>query len=138
MDISIFLARIMGLVFVIVGLATFFKREYVREVIKDFIDHSGLMFVSSTFNIILGLLIVLNHNIWELSWKGLITVLGYLILIRGLLHMFVPEWVKRVGRNFLQRDAFVYSGVISFVIGLYLLYHGFLEHISKLTSHSPF
>src|ERR1043165_3980399 len=99
MDISIFLAKIMGLVFVIVGLATFIKRDFVREGIRDFVDHAGLLFVSATLNVMLGLLIVLNHNIWELSWKGVITVLGYLILLRGILHLFVPEWVRKVGRD---------------------------------------
>jgi uncharacterized protein YjeT (DUF2065 family) len=134
MNISIFLAQLMGLVFVIVGLATFIKRDFIREAIRDFIDHAGLLFISATFNLTLGLLIILSHNIWELSWRGLITLLGYLILLRGLLHLFAPSWVRKIAKNFIRWEAFVYSGVISLALGIYLLYHGFSAFFQKAMS----
>ena len=134
MNVSIFLAQLMGLVLVIVGLATFIKKDFVREAIRDFIDHAGLLFISATFNLILGLLIILTHNVWEVSWRGLITLLGYLILLRGLLHLFAPGWVRRVGRDFIRWDAFIYSGVISLALGIYLLYHGFSGIVQKAMS----
>src|ERR1700722_10791518 len=124
MDISLFLAKIIGWVLVIIGLATFVKREFMRDVIKDFISHSSIILISATMNIILALLIVLSHNVWEASWKVVITILGYLMLLRGLLHVFIPEWVRKMAKKFLNNDLFVYSGVISFVVGIYLLYHG--------------
>lgn len=132
MDISIFLARLLGLYLVIVGIACFFKREFFREVLRDFFKNPSLIAVASIINLFIGLLIVLNHNIWEFSWKMFITIIGYLSLLKGIFHLYAPEWGKKMAVKSSEWDIFVYSGVISLALGLYLMYHGFFEIIQEM------
>lgn len=126
MDASIFLAKIIGIYLVIIGLVYFFKRDFLREVLQDVYKNSGVVALSATMNLILGLLIVLNHNIWEFSWKVVVTLLGYLCLFKGLGNFFAPQLGRKIAEKALKRDLFVYSGVISLALGFYLLYHGYL------------
>lgn len=134
MDISIFLAKLMGFYLLIVGVALFFKRSFLREVLQDFYSSPGLILITSIINLILGLLIVLSHNIWEFNWTTIITIIGYLTLFKGICHLFFPEWAKKMLAKFIEKEIFVYSGVISLVLGIYLLYHGYFGFFQKILS----
>lgn len=127
MEVSLFLAKLMGIYLLIIGLAYFIKREFLRVVLEDFYKSPALIALGSIFNIILGLLIILNHNIWEFSWKIMITIIGYLSLVKGILHLYFPQVARTIASVFIRKDIFVYSGVISLALGVYLLYHGFFD-----------
>jgi uncharacterized protein YjeT (DUF2065 family) len=135
MDVSIFLAKIMGIYLVIVGLAYFFRRDFFRAVITDFYNSPALIALASIINLVIGLLVVLNHNIWEFSWKVVITILGYVSVLKGIMNLFAPEVGRRVSIKIVEKDWFVYSGVISLALGVYLLYQGFFEYFQKIMSN---
>ena len=134
MDISIFLAKLMGFYLLIVGVALFFKRPFFREILQDFYSSPGLILVASIINLILGLLLVLSHNIWEFNWKTIITIIGYLILFKGIFHLFFPEWAKKMLAKFIEKEVFVYSGILLLVLGIYFLYHGYFDFFQKILS----
>lgn len=134
MDVSIFLAKLLGIYLLIVGVAYFFRREFFREVIRDFYNSPALIAISSVLNLIIGLLIVLNHNVWEFSWKVVITIIGYLSIVKGIMHLYFPEYGKKLSTKFVENDIFVYSGVISLALGVYLLYHGYFDCLQALIS----
>lgn len=132
MDISQFLAKVVGFYLVILGLACFTRRELLRTVIDDYFQNSALVVFGAAINLILGLLLVLSHNIWELNWKVIITIFGYLALLKGILHLFATQFSHRLAVKMRDSDAFVYAGVIYIALGAYLLYHGYRECIQGL------
>lgn len=132
METSIFLAKLLGIYLAIVGCAYFFRREFFRAVISDFYNSPALISIASVLNLVAGLLIVLNHNIWEFSWKVAITLIGYLSLLKGLMNLFAPEAGRKISIRFLDNELFVYSGVISLALGIYLVYHGFFDYFHAL------
>lgn len=125
----------MGIYLVIVGLAYFFRRDFFRAVITDFYNSPALIALASIINLVIGLLVVLNHNIWEFSWKVVITILGYVSVLKGIMNLFAPEVGRRVSIKIVEKDWFVYSGVISLALGVYLLYQGFFEYFQKIMSN---
>lgn len=127
MDISLFLAKLFGFYLVIIGIAYFTRREFLRSVLDDFYKSPALVAVTAIINLFIGLLIVLSHNVWELNWKVIITVFGYLSLLKGILNLYVTDWGRALAVKFKTSDAFVYIGVISIALGAYLLYHGYGE-----------
>jgi len=78
MDVSIFLARVYGLYFIIMAVLLLVKSNYCVHIIRDLFQNRTLIFAVGWNTLILGILVVIGHNIWELSWKTTITVLGYL------------------------------------------------------------
>lgn len=136
MEVSLFLAKLLGIYLVIMGCAYFFRREFFRAVTSDFYNSPALIAIASVLNLVFGLLIVLNHNIWEVSWKVVITLIGTLSLLKGILNLFAPEVLRKLSIKFIEKELFVYSGVISLVLGVYLIYHGFFNEISVLLEGS--
>ncbi len=125
MDISLFIGKILGLYMLIVGFAYLFNREFFQGMIRDFDKNSAAYFLGSIMALLFGLLIIVSHNVWEWSWRTVITVIGYLGLIKGILLLNFPEYWKKASKLFVHKYITFYSGAIAIVLGIFLLYHSF-------------
>ncbi|MAJ97440.1 MAG: hypothetical protein CMI56_02400 [Parcubacteria group bacterium] len=126
MEISLLLAQLIGLYLLLEGVIILTRKKFIVNIVDDLSNNKALMFVTGAMVFILGLLIVLNHNVWEASWQVIPTIVGWGMVIKGVLIFFVPNmmisWAKSFGRN---RNLAVLAGVIAVVAGLYLVYVGF-------------
>ena len=70
--------------------------------------------------IIVGLLNIMFHNIWELNWKIIITLIGWISLSIGLSLFVLPKrtvvWLEIMNIKFVQ---VIYT--LLFFIGVFLL-----------------
>ncbi|MGY5847902.1 hypothetical protein ACW6QP_10835 [Salegentibacter sp. HM20] len=92
MDISIFLAKFWGWYLLIFFFILSFNPKRIRQIFEDLRDQKFLILVAF-MAIILGLLNVLFHNVWELNWRLLITGLGWLALLMGIGLFVFPDSV---------------------------------------------
>lgn len=121
MDASIFLARVYGLYLMIMAVLLLVKSDYCMQIIRDLFQKQTLVFAVGWNTLILGILVVIGHNIWEFSWKTTITVLGYLTLLKGVALLYLPELMKRY--NFSSstgKHRFIYG--ILFLLGVFLFF----------------
>jgi len=70
--------------------------------------------------IIVGLLNILSHNVWELSYRLVITLIGWISLLIGLALFIMPkltvDWLEYINIKLVQ----VFY-ILLFLIGLFLL-----------------
>ena len=90
MDTSIFLGQLLGIYLVIVGVLVFIRHKAMYKMVSGFGEKSSLLYFIGVILLLLGLSLVLSHNVWEFSWKVLITILAWLTLAKGLFYMFLP------------------------------------------------
>src|SRR2546421_12784000 len=83
MSTYVFIARLIGPVMLVVGLAVFASPRGLRDMAEEFLASRALMFLSGLLLMPAGLAIVLTHNVWTADWRVLITLLGWLIAIGG-------------------------------------------------------
>ena len=123
MEISFFLAKVLGWYLIISGLYLLSRQTLVRSVLKDILSQRALLFLFGLITLLLGLLLVVSHNIWVMAWPVVITVLAWITLIIGILRLFYPELIIRMGNSMLNRQySLAISGLFSIVIGLFLLF----------------
>lgn len=126
MELSLLLAQVIGLYLMLEGLVVLTRRKFVMNIVNDLSDHKALMFVTGGMLVILGLLIVLNHNVWEASWRVVPTIVGWILVIKGVTALFVPNMLIEKGKRMAKnRQLAVLLGVAALVIGAYLAYVGF-------------
>lgn len=125
MDLSVYLSRFFGIYLVVVSLFYFVRKDYILEVVEDYLKNPASLFTAAIFTFILGLFLVLAHNVWEGNWRGIVTFLSYLTLIKGMTGLYFPSYSKSLKDKVLKSN--FYYVLISFwmLIGLYLLYEGF-------------
>lgn len=127
MDLAHFLYQMFGFYSVIVGLAYVFKRDFFRQAIENYYQNPGLILFTGILTLILGLLIVLNFNVWELGPSGLVTLLGWLMLYKGLMRIFAPFSGKDFALKLISGTGAYVTGGISIALGVWLLWAGFAQ-----------
>lgn len=127
MDGSIFLFRLLGVYFVMMGFLYAFRRRSLISVYEDFYRVPGVMFLAGLITMIAGLSLVLNYQVWEWSAKGFVSGLGWWIFIKGALLLYYPNWGKGWAQDMMRGNLPYLFSLISIGLGGWLLYHGFYE-----------
>ena len=125
MDISIFLAQVFGLYFILAGLAMLFRPSAIQELFVMMSDRSNTL-LTGFITLLIGIPLVLLHNIWDGSWRVLITALVWATLFKGLVRIFLPDVVIRLAKTLVTHKRTVRHMVWAIlVLGLYLVSVGF-------------
>ncbi|SNR32739.1 hypothetical protein [Lutibacter flavus] len=118
-NISIFLAKFWGWYLIIFFFVLSFNPKRILQIVKDLEDQKFVI-LTSFLAIIIGLLNILLHNLWESDWRLIITLIGWISLIIGLALFILPKqtviWIDFINVKFVQ---VIY--MMLFLIGLYLL-----------------
>ena len=119
MDNSIFLAKFWGWYLLIFFLILSLNPKRIKQVFDDLRDQKFLI-MSAFIAIVVGLLNILFHNIWELNYKLIITSIGWLSLFLGLaLFSFPKLTVSFLSYINIKLVQVIY--MLLFLIGIYLL-----------------
>ncbi|MED5816080.1 hypothetical protein VST63_27290 [Mycolicibacterium sp. 050232] len=79
----------------IIVVAMFFARPQALHDVKHLIvENRAFGLTYGYLSLFLGLTSVLLHNVWELNWHVLITIFGWLALIKGVIVIAWPEVSK--------------------------------------------
>ena len=128
METSIFLARVIGLVSVISTAAVLIRYKATRALEEEAAESPMIAYLAGFAILILGVLLVVSHSVWTLDWRLVITIMGWLVLLKGAGRIFFPNAVKRLIEKKRDNRWFLLGEVVVFLVGLYLLYHGFLAY----------
>jgi len=126
MEITLLLAKMFGAYFVIMGIAIFTRKEEWKEFFREFMDNKHVSFVLGFLVLILGMVLVSLHNIWDGGFNTtIITIFSWIVLLKGIAFFLLPKnlfskWIK----SFLGKG-FTSWMVAIFVIGVYLLMFGY-------------
>jgi hypothetical protein len=116
---SIFLAKFWGWYLLIFFLILTFNPKRIIQIIKDLKDQKFVI-LTAFIAIIIGLLNILFHNIWENNWTIIITLIGWSSLLLGLNLFIFPKrtanWLDYINIKFVQLFY-----MLLFLTGLFLL-----------------
>jgi len=91
MATSIFLARLLGPILLAVGVGILINPKPFHTMAGEVVRSITLVYLFGLADFAAGLAIVLTHNVWVANWRVLITLIGWLMLIRGAVRILAPE-----------------------------------------------
>jgi hypothetical protein len=98
-------------------------------VLKEFIANRALIFLTGVLALLAGVAIVNVHNVWVPDWRVIVTVLGWLLVLRGIMLLVFPLTVQVFGDRVAASEAGVTAGAaLTFVLGAILCMMGY-EHM---------
>ena len=125
---SVFLARLLGPILLVFGLAFVVNRKGYTAMAAEFVASRALVYLAGAAALTLGLSIVLTHNIWTADWRVIITLIGWVSLAAGVVRVLFPDSVKRIGGDMFVSETPVFvSGIVFAVLGAALCYAGYLR-----------
>lgn len=138
MERSHFLAKLIGPVFIAGGLGMLFNTTVYRAMFERALHDHMLIYLSGVLALVAGLAVVIMHNDWKWHWPLIITVLGWLALIGGIVRMIAPQVIELFGLSVLSySNFFTIDGGIAVLLGVLLCYFGYLDPQQLLSERAP-
>jgi len=122
---SLFLAKLLGMYMLIVAALWVVRGDVLSKVIDESVAIRPLLFLSGLLALVVGIALVISHSVWELNWRGLIALLGYGFIAKGIARIDSPSVVqKAAGSQTKDSRIWCWIGLV-FAIGGYPTWVGF-------------
>ena len=109
-----------GLSIVLICLLT--RGRFLDDMLVSMAEPSYL-FSAGLMNLVIGIAMVVGHNIWDGSWRVVITVIGYLGLVKGFV---ILTWPEAMIAMIAMMEGMVESGAIWGQLALAMVFYGWL------------
>jgi len=127
MDVSLFLAKLIGLYLLAMGGLWIARGHEMMASIEDYSTSRPAVFLSGIIALVVGLAMAIGHSVWELHWRGLITLFGYISIVKGVSLIGFPEW-RRSQAEWMRNDWVTRVWLlVVLVLGGYLAWVGFTQ-----------
>jgi hypothetical protein len=138
MERSHFLAKLIVPFFIAAGAGMIFNTVLYRTMFERALHDHMLIYLSGVIALPVGLAIVATHNDWKWHWPLIITVIGWLAILGGILRMVAPQVVEQIGLSALSYpNFFVVDGGVAVILGVLLSYFGYLDPPELFPERAP-
>jgi hypothetical protein len=128
MPTSLFLAKLIGPLFLAVGVGLIANAAVYKKLAEEFLASHALIYLSGLLTMTAGMAIILSHNVWALDWRVLITLLGWLAAIGGAVRIVMPQGTQKFGRKFLKHpQGMIIAAAIWLAVGAVLCFFGYFR-----------
>ena len=126
MDLSIFLAKLFGLYFLIAGGVVMLRQKSFMPIVMDFFATKPLIMLVGALELVAGLALVIAMPNITPDWRGVITLIGYTIIAEGVNYLASPyAKLHKFLKVFNNPTWYTSGGLCAVVLGAYLAGKGF-------------
>ena len=131
-------ARVMGPFITLIAAVTVTRSSDMRTLVTDFGANTVWPWVTGSFILLGGVSIIAFHQYWRGAAAIIVSVLGWLLVVRGLFLLLFPDTFMSLANNIIGVTAvWVTAAVVMAVIGLYLTYVGWVAAPQRPASQGP-
>jgi hypothetical protein len=126
MSLTVYLAQFFGMYIALMGIVMIVRRKAILELMTAIVDQRALIFILAMLRVLIGLAVVLAHNQWRGTLVIVVTLIGWITLLRGIALMLLPADVERKVLTIFERSRQYHAAaIIAIVFGVWLSYAGF-------------
>jgi hypothetical protein len=126
MTISFFLGKVIGIYLFTTSLALVLNKKIYKDFLKEIAQNSSFIIFSGIIALILGIMIITTHNVWMMKWEVIITIIGWITFIKGVLFLYFPTSMLHMIKHLYKKTIFItICSWIGLFIGIYLIYMSF-------------
>lgn len=120
------IAGFAGPLFMAVAAALLINRRTVANLVTGTLNGPEFIFFSGIFTLLAGLAIVRAHNVWAAEWTLLVTVLGWLCIVGGVIRIVWPERVTTLRAAVMRSENSLTAwALVSLLLGAFLTAKGY-------------
>ena len=126
MTVAIFVSKILGPLFIIVSIAMMFNKGFIQKLMEDFSKNTALQYLAGVTSLVFGLVIVIMHNVWVWNWTVIITIFGWMGILKGVWLIVFPNTLDKFTEAYIKNKTFAkIHSVLALVLGVFLTYLGY-------------
>lgn len=119
MEKSLILAEFWGWYLILFFTIIMINTKRVKQM-YEYVKDEKLLFIISLIAIIIGLINIMMHNLWTSDWRIIITLFGWIALLKGIIFFSYPKLVNQKILSYWLKW-FPFLMVFMLFLGLYLL-----------------
>lgn len=120
------IGQILGISFLIIGLAIIFNTKNTSLVIERLTKDNPSLWLSGFFALLFGSFLLASSNFSNGKLTSTLAVLGILSFLKGVLMLWFPGLISRFYRRVGdKRMVLLSSGIISIAISIFLIINSF-------------
>ena len=123
LNAAMWLASIFGPLLVILGLWKLLYSDALVKVLNSLKNSHGLMYYTSVIYLWVGFTVLSQYDLWGMNALTLVTLLGWAMVVRGILGLFVPQMLLEMYSS--KHDFMKVCGIFPLVWGVFLCWIGF-------------
>jgi hypothetical protein len=120
------IARLVGPLFVVIGVGILLNEPFYLEVITEAVRFPTLIYLYGVLALLAGIAILGSYRAWTRDWRIVITALGWLCAIGGVVRIVLPQLALRVAPPaFVNLIALTIVAVLVLLVGGLLSFKGY-------------
>lgn len=120
------IAGLAGPVMMAIAAAILVNRQSIVGMINEVSSGRGFIFFAGILTLIAGLAIVRAHNVWAAEWTILVTVIGWLAIIGGIVRIVWPDQIADVSKKILSGENTITAwALVALLLGAFLTAKGY-------------
>lgn len=124
MNTSVFIARLLALVYVSVGLGILTNPKYYQKALKEILNSAVALYFGGIMALVAGFLIVSYHNYWVKDWHVVITLIGWLAVVKGASLLVFPDQYADMFQSWIKKYINQW-GFMALILGIIFAYFGY-------------
>jgi glucose uptake protein GlcU len=126
MNITVLFEQVFGLYLVLSGILVLIKQEHIVSVGRMFGKDYALRLSMGALITLGGLFMVLTYRDWTTTATSLVTLVGWLVLLKGVALLFMSDrQINSLMGAFFKGHVYRAWGAAALIAGLYLAALGF-------------
>ncbi|MDP3313191.1 hypothetical protein [Lutibacter sp.] len=127
METTLLISKIIGLVYLSFGIGLIFNKKYYLETFTKLMKSSSFMILAGFLAITFGLLILEFHPYWDNSLAIVISIIGYIALIKGIIILAFPTSFSFFKVMLKSEKMYLFLGPLVLLFGVLFSYLGFFS-----------
>jgi len=128
-DAQIF--QVFGILYTSVGIGILINRQFYTRLFEEFTESPAALYLGGVLALVIGYLIVAFHNTWIRDLSVIITIIGWMALIKGILILVQPKIIIAIIKAMIKSkkalivEAPIVEAILIIIIGVALASLGF-------------
>jgi uncharacterized protein YjeT (DUF2065 family) len=125
METSMLIAKIIGIIYLSFGLGLLINTKVYQKILNQLLTDPSIRIIGGFMAVIIGVLILEYHNVWEADWTLVISIIGWAALLKGILLLAFPSFINVAKPLFANIKSLRVLGVFVLIFGIVFTYLGF-------------
>jgi hypothetical protein len=122
----ILIARLIGPLFAALGLGMLLNATFYAAAVGEGAHSPVLIAIAGMATLVAGLAILNAHRAWTYDWRVLVTVIGWVFIVAGLIRLILPTLAETLAPAVYSGPAaLMVAGVVVLIIGGILSFEGY-------------
>lgn len=121
---SFVIAKALGLYFIILAIVMILRVDYYKSIMQHVEKERLALLCGSSLSLIFGLILIAIHNFWALEAYVIVTVLGWLLVIKSVMWLAMPTRMAKACHSLFSGKSYYVVAVLIGLLGIVLLSYG--------------